>query len=160
VFTNDPRSDTDDVQLPGRTVADNLTDDQGREVLRIEAVPFEAGDRAAFVFEDAHSPWRQGIWVGTDGVLRVAESVGAQFVLWMDSAPPTVEVSCDRSDGLLRVYNVWDSGRGRGQESQCHTSGMAVEALADGSRRYSCSDIGSPPSFDKLVFRLSVIRPG
>jgi hypothetical protein len=59
-------------------------------------------------------------------------------------------------DALLRVYNVWDSGRGRSRESQSATSGMAVEELEDGSRRYSCNDIGLDPDFSKLVFRLSI----
>jgi hypothetical protein len=144
------------MQLPGRTLASNLTDPEGREVLRIEAVPFEAGDTATIRFDEVHSPWRQGIWLATHGVLRVAETAAAQFTLWVDTAPPAVEILCVESDGMLRLYNVWDSGRGRSRESQSHTSGMAVELLPDGSHRYSCSDIGSPPSFDKLVFRLAV----
>lgn len=59
----------------------------------------------------------------------------------------------------MRLYNVWNSGRGRGPwESQSHTSGMISEVVAGGFR-YRCSDIGPDPSFDALVFTLKRERP-
>ena len=61
------------------------------------------------------------------------------------------------TSGSLVLYNIWDSGRGhRPFESQSHTSGMLVETLPDGSRRYSCNDIGLEPDFSRLVFRVLI----
>jgi hypothetical protein len=79
-----------------------------------------------------------------------------QLDLWQDTAPPVVEVRCESTDGLLRLYNIWQSGRGPGVESRSATSGMLVEVLEDGSRRYRCHDIGFDPDFDKLILRVSI----
>ena len=67
--------------------------------------------------------------------------------------PPIVDVVVLSSDdGLLRIYNIWDSGRGLGPyESQSATSGMIRETI-DGGFRYRCSAIASDPAFDQLIF--------
>jgi hypothetical protein len=141
--------------LPDRRLSD-LSDPRGRPVVKIEALPLHPGQVVRLVFEQVNSSWRQGVWLGTDGSLSAAGSASPQLVIWTDTAPPDVEIGCDASDGLLRFYNVWDSGRGRHRESLSATSGMAVEEIGDGWRRYSCNDIGAEPNFDKLVFRISV----
>jgi hypothetical protein len=128
----------------------------GREVVQIEALDLQPGQTVDVQFESVASPWRQGLWLDTDGVLRVGDTAAAQLVLWAETAPPDVRITCEASDGLLRFYNVWDSGRGRRQESLSATSGMAVEVLGDGWRRYSCADIGREPAFDKLVVRVAI----
>jgi hypothetical protein len=143
--------------LPGRTLSRSLVDPRGREVVKIEALEIDPGQTITLSFEQVRSPWRQGVWVATEGVLRIADSAAAQFVLWADTSPPEVQILCEQTDGLLRFYNVWDSGRKRGPfESQSHTSGMVVEVLEDGSRRYSCNDIGVEPDFEKFVFRIAI----
>lgn len=146
--------------LPGRTLSRSVVDPSGREVVKIEALAVEPGQTITLSFEQVQSPWRQGVWLATEGMLEVGDSKAAQFVLWADTAPPEVQIRCEQTDGLLRFYNVWDSGRKRGPfESQSHTSGMVVEELEDGSRRYGCNDIGLEPDFRKLVFRVSVASP-
>ena len=124
----------------------------------IEALPIVSGQFIRLVIDMVQSPWRQGVWLGTDGVLRVADSADSQFVVWSDTAPAEVRIQCESTDGLLRFYNVWDSHRGyQPYESQSATSGMLVEELDDGWIRYSCNDIGANPDFQKLVFRIAVI---
>lgn len=76
--------------------------------------------------------------------------------LWPDTAPSVVEIMCESTDGFVRIYNIWQSGRRPGVESRSHTSGMVVDLLPDGSRRYRCNDIGFDPDFSKLVFRISI----
>jgi hypothetical protein len=143
--------------LPERHLSSALSDPQGREVVKIEALPLHAGHVVRLVFEQVRSPWRQGVWIATEGVLQIGDSAASQFVLWTDTAPPEVRIGCEKTDGLLRFYNVWDSGRKLGPfESQSDTSGMVVDVLEDGSRRYSCADIGLEPNFEKLVFRISI----
>ena len=105
------------------------------------------------MFEGGTSPWRQGVWLKTDRGLLVNDQFAPSMEVWVDSAPPEVVAHCMTEDGNLSVCNIWDSGRGRGRESQAHSSGMLVEDLPDG-RRYRCNDIGFDTNFDKLVFRI------
>ena len=141
------------MRLPGRSVNLGLTTPE-REVVLIETVECAAGDRFSLTFESAEPRWRQGVWLAVDGDLVAAGQVSSQILLWRDAAPDQVEIEVrSTGDGLMRLYNVWDSGRGRGRESQRHTSGMVREALPDGYR-YHCSDINPAPSFEALVFSL------
>jgi hypothetical protein len=141
---------------PRRTLNDELSEAFGRDVVKIEALPIAAGQSAHLVLEGSASSWRQGVRFVTEGVLRVAGVEAPQLDIWTDTAPPTVEVSCLKTDGLLRFYNIWQSGRRPGVESRSATSGMLVEDLGDGWRRYSCNDIGLEPDFEKLVFRIAI----
>jgi hypothetical protein len=126
-----------------------------REVILIEAVSCSAGDRFSLTFESVDPRWRQGVWLAVDGTLAVEDQASSQIVLWRDTAPDQVQLEVrSTGDGLLRLYNVWDSGRGRGAwESQSHTSGMIGESVTGGFR-YHCSDISPDPAFDALVFTL------
>ena len=143
--------------LPGRTLNRDLSDALGREVVKIEVVPVKSGASIRLVFEQARSPWRQGVWLATQGVLRVGDVESPQVVLWFDTAPPQIDVLVEATDGLLRFYNVWDSDRGKGEfESQSASSGMVLEDLGSRGVRYACTDIGSDPQFDKLVFRVEL----
>jgi hypothetical protein len=142
--------------LPSRTVNRALTDALGYEVLKVEALSIRPGQVVKLEFDRVDSPWRQGIWVATEGRLRVGDIEASQFVIWTDTAPPQVVIECEGTDGLLRLYNVWQSGRRPGVESQSATSGMVVEDLGGGGRRYSCNDIGTNPLFQTLIFRLTL----
>jgi hypothetical protein len=106
-------------------------------------------------FEDAAERWRQGIWLAVGGLLVVSDVVSPKVVLWRDSAPRAVTLTVSKTDdGLLRLYNVWDSGRGQSMESQSATSGMVRQELADGYR-YRCNDIGLDPDFSALTFSVT-----
>jgi hypothetical protein len=142
--------------LPERTLNETLSAELGREVVKLDAIPIADGQLIRLTFEGGASSWRQGVRVATRGTLRANNVSAPQLDLWPDTAPPTVEIAFESSDGLLRVYNIWQSGRRPGVESQSHTSGMLVEPLPDGSRRYQCNDIGFTPDFSKLVFRISI----
>ena len=140
------------VALPSAAKSPSLTTPD-RDVWLIDALPCRPGDTFSLTFVDAAERWRQGVWLATDGVLRVAEVEAPQFVLWRDTAPQTVLVRVATTDGLLRLYNVWDSGRGLGVESQKATTGMLREEVA-GGYRYRCNDIGNDPDFTSLTFLL------
>ena len=60
-----------------------------------------------------------------------------------------------KTDGLLRIYNIWLSGRFPGHESQSATSGCVVDEV-EGDRIYRCNDIRQDAAFDKLVLRLRI----
>jgi hypothetical protein len=141
---------------PAGKLNDELSETMGRDVVTIEALPIAVDQSVHVVLEGSGSPWRQGVRFVTDGVLRVAGVEAPQLDIWTDTAPPAVVVECVQTDGLLRFYNIWQSGRRPGVESRSATSGMLVEDLGDGWRRYSCNDVGVEPAFDKLVFRITV----
>ncbi|MEQ7011325.1 hypothetical protein ABN028_34680 [Actinopolymorpha sp. B17G11] len=141
------------MKLPSSCVNQALST-QDVPVWLIETVECCAGSAFQLVFESAEPRWHQGVWLGVEGQLEVAGQTSPQAVLWRDTAPPSVEIVVRSSeDGLLRLYNVWDSGRGYGRESQAATSGMLRETTTDGLR-YRCSDIRPSPTFEALVFRL------
>ena len=147
------------VLLPDRRVLNRtLTDTLKTEIVKFEVVPVAVGDRVRLSFESTDSPWRQGVWLGTRGALVIGATESPQVVVWGDSVsePVVIEIAC--TDGFLRLYNVWDSGRGFGEfESQSYTSGMRLHSHANGTR-YECNDIGLDPDFRKLVFRLDIER--
>ena len=143
--------------LPNRTLSRTLRGPSGETAVKIEAIEVRSGQTVSLTIESANSPWRQGVWLATQGELSVAGTTSPQFVLWSDTSPSHIEIEVRTTDGLLRIYNVWDSGRHLGPfESQSATSGMVVETMPDGSSRYSCNDIGTDANFQKLVFRLSL----
>lgn len=145
------------MKLPSAPVLNRqLTADVGRDVLLLDAVPITPGQCVRVAFVDRNGAWRQGVLLTTDGRLVAGGASSPTLVLWSDTAPPSTEVCVSESDGLLRIYNVWDSGRGLGGfESQKATSGM-IRTSGPGFYRYECNDVGIPPTFDKLVFTVEL----
>lgn len=146
--------------LPSRTANTHIHGPDGRPVVKIDAVHVQAGTQISLTFESVTGPWRQGVFIATEGELATVGTSSNSLILWSDSAPATSVIDVRSTDGLLVVYNIWDSGRKRGRfESQSATSGMLIDDLPDGSCRYFCTDIGVIPDFTKLVFRLAVELP-
>ena len=136
-----------------RVLNSRLTGPANGEVIKIEVVQVGVGDVAVVRFHGTASPWRQGVWLATEGYLEVAGQRTPQVVLWTDTAPEEVHVSIVQTDGLLRFYNVWDSRRGLWSfESQAATSGMVLDGGV-----YRCSDIAPTPTFDQLKFSVEVL---
>lgn len=147
----------DPTRLPDRTLSKSVNGPDGQPAVKIEALPIMRGQRLTLTFEAVGPRWRQGVFLATAGQLVIAGTSSPSLVLWSDTAPTQSVIDVAETDGRLVVYNVWDSGRGRGPfESQSATSGMLVEVITDGSRRYSCTDIGVEPDFSRLVFKMSI----
>lgn len=141
-------------RLPGATLNGDLSTD-AEPVWMIEAMPVVDGDRLRLSIESADDRWRHGVWLAVDGTLMMGDAASPQLTLWVDTAPPVVDlIVAATRDGLLRPYNVWDSGRGRRRESQSATSGMRREPVP-GGWRYRCNDIGPDPDFTALVFTVT-----
>ncbi len=147
--------------LPTSRVLSATLDSDEEEIVKLEVLEVVPGQVMRLQFEEVASDWRQGVWLAAGGELVTGGERSPQFVLWSDTAPPEVEVTIADTDGFLRLYNVWDSGRGLGTfESQSATSGMIAEVLGDGRRRYRCNDIGQPPDFGKLSFVVKLTHGG
>lgn len=140
-----------------RVLNKTLTDSLGRDVVLIDVFAAEPGQRLILTFEEAKSPWRQGVWVGTHGRLAANGVEASQFAVWRDTSPRVAAIDIAETDGFIRLYNIWDSGRAIApHESQSDTSGMLVARAGERSRRYRCNDIGYQPDFDRLVFSVEV----
>lgn len=129
-----------------------------RKVWMIDEWPCAVGQQITVVFEQADQQWRHGVFLGVDGTLEVAGNQSHNVVLWADTAPPVTQLTViGTTDGFLRLYNVWDSGRGLGLfESQKATSGMVREVLTDICVRYHCNSIGVDPDFSHLRFTVAL----
>lgn len=121
------------------------------DVIRWDVLPIRDGETLRLVFESKNSDWEQGVRLATDSGVEGEDWSGRGVRLWYDHSPREVVFICHTKDGFLSVYNIWD--RGKGPQSQMHSSGMLVEELPTG-RRYHCNDIGFDTEFDKLVFRI------
>lgn len=138
--------------LPTHPVLNNAFADNFRgEVVLIDAISVSPGDEFVLEFEEKASPWRQGVWLGVDGAMEIAGREGPSMQIWEDSAPEMMKIRILKARGPLHLYNIWD--RGRGVNSQSHTSGMIIEELGK-SRRYRCQAINVEPTFGDLTFRM------
>lgn len=147
----------DPTRLPGRTLSSAVKGPDGQPAVKVESLPVAKGQQITLTFESVGPRWRQGVFLATTGQLAVAGVSSPSLVIWSDSAPASSVIDVAETDGRLVLYNIWDSGRGRGTfESQSVTSGMLVESLPDGSLRYACTDIGVEPDFSRIVFRVSI----
>lgn len=121
------------------------------DVVRWDILPVKDGEKLKLTFESKNSEWEQGVRLACDVGVAGDDWTGKGVRLWYGHSPREVVFTCHTKDGCLSIYNVWD--RGRGPESQKHTSGMLVEELPHG-RCYRCNDIGFDTQFDKLIFRI------
>jgi hypothetical protein len=137
--------------LPQRTLNPNISHPPDDLVLLVETFDVAEGTVLTLRFESAADDRRHGIWLATEGLLRVQDVEADQLVLWIDTAPKEVRILVRRTDGLVRMYNVWTPDVGPGYRSQSDYSAMRRQELEDGWVRYSCSDFGLPPRFDRLV---------
>lgn len=145
--------------LPDEPLINDAWEEYGRsDVVLWDVLRIPSQARIQLVFESVNSDWRQGVRLTTDSGLLVNGMRGKSVVLWQDTAPSVVDCECSTKDGRLHIYNIWDSGRGYGSESQRHSSGMLVEEIL-GGRRYRCNDIGfEGAAFDKLVFSVVQVQ--
>jgi len=146
------------MKLPSEPVLNReLSSEVGQPVVKLEVIPITDGETLKVTFKGESGEWRQGIWLGVEGELEVAGTRADQLEIWTDTASASFEVKVIRTDdGLLRLCNIWDAGRGRRRESQSETSGMLKEQK-DRTTVYRANDIGRQPKFDKLVFEVSRI---
>ena len=135
---------------------------EGKTVCLYDELPVQGESRLLLTFESTNSEWRQGVRIGdmtrdTDLRLTVAGQTAPGVQLWADTSPHQVEIAVNAPRNKVYVYNVWDIGNGQ-PCSQMTGAGMIVEvsALVD-TMRYDCNDGHPVPSFDHLVFSITVL---
>jgi hypothetical protein len=146
---------TNPMTLPGRTVNAGLSKEFGRDVLAVDVIAVEPGDLIEVRFVRSEGLARRGLWLGTNGSLEIADTKTPQVLLWNDTAPEIVTIRVTSTDGFVRLYNIWESSRGR--QSLTPRAGMVAETVGN-ITTYACTDpLGEGPSFGQLVVALRVI---
>jgi hypothetical protein len=147
-------------RIPGRTVSDLMTEMAGREVVLIEGLDVAPGSQFKITLVSWTDKRRHGIWFGTHGLIDVPEpdtgEPSPQMKVWTDTAPREFQIDVLETDGLLRFYNIWDKGQGRGAQSLGDFSGMIVEQDGNVST-YRCQDGGREPHFSSLEFTVETL---
>jgi hypothetical protein len=88
--------------------------------------------------------------------LTIGETTAPSMAVWADRCPPEFDVSIEAPDGILHLYNIWDSGRGQ-KQSQQEGAGMLREEFGPGMTRYRCNDGHAEATFEHLVFTLELL---
>jgi len=126
-------------------------------------------DRLQLQWVSAHSPRVQGLSLrlrrpgvpgakGRGGLLRADDAEVPTIVLWMDTAPVSVEVRCVQvTDGAeLQVSNRWRMDDGTEHE-WLNNFGIVIESRGPTSYLLRCSDGYGAPSFEDLIVRVEHI---
>jgi hypothetical protein len=124
----------------------------GKVMVLEDNFPVAGRSHLRLVFEKFGSEWLQGVVLKTKGAFTVDGSIiNTSIVLWQNTAPRVVDFSVTTKSNVIRIWNVWD--RGRGISSHLQGAAMIVEQLGNG-RRYCCNDGHPDENFDDIVFRL------
>jgi hypothetical protein len=136
---------------------------EGVEVHPMLRLDVRASDIVRIEWLSSESPRIQGLSLrlrkrdvlgagGRGGALRADGREAPTIVLWQDTAPPTVEVTCVQvaSGAELQVSNRWRQPDGR-EDEWLNNFGMLIETDGGGQYVVRCSDGVGEPSFDDLV---------
>jgi hypothetical protein len=133
---------------------------KGKRLFQFDRFPLSGVPKFCMHFESASAAWRQGVRLKCDGTFHVnGQNIPGKggFVLWQDTAPPTVEIEAVGNVTEVLLYNVWDMGDGT-IHSWHNGAAMVVEELPNG-RRYRCNDGEPDDDFDDLIFRIERLLP-
>jgi hypothetical protein len=125
-----------------------------KEVLLWDVQEVKDGEELKLTFISKNSEHKQGVRLAIDvgdGFLEYNGMQSKGFEIWENSSPKEITLKCVTTEGLLSVYNLYDSGRGR--RSQAFSSGMVIEEQGN-KITYYCNDFGLETNFDKLVFSI------
>lgn len=112
-------------------------------------------------FLKADSDWRQGIWIGQRSLeksqlqLTCNGLTAKSLELWIDTAPPVVQIDMVSPSGSIDIYNKWQKPGGP-VLSQILGAGMLVDVDSHGLRHYRCNDGHTEPTFQHLRFAVEI----
>lgn len=130
-------------------------DFEGRTVHALYKRDLQAGDRFTVEFLSWNKDRAQGVNLRTKGgALEVNEANSSTISLWVDTAPPRVDVLCVKKprDGVLMVSNQWR--RPDGVEDEWTNNAAIIVEHADRRVVLRCSDGIGRPTFDDLIIEL------
>ena len=105
-------------------------------------------------FVTARTDWRQGVRLDCKQSLMVNNQKSKAIVLWHDTAPAEVRVTCPANE-IVHVRNVWDVGNGT-EHSWHGGAAMFVESIGPSHWRLSCNDGHIDDACDDLVVEVQL----
>ena len=123
----------------------------------ILVLAFDTAHHAKILLDFLHArpPYRQGVRLDSDQVLRIAGKESQAVFLWYDTAPRHVECDCAKHQ-TVRIWNVWDTGDGT-VHSWHNGAAMIVEPIGDNCWRFNCNDGHPDDACDDLVFTIRLV---
>ena len=106
-------------------------------------------------FMHAGKRWRQGIHVETDDMIEVLGARSPKIILWQDTAPETLTLTCSSKSGVLRVWNIWDTGNGS-VESLFNCCGIVLKSLSPRKWELRCNDGYPDDDFADLIVQIEM----
>ncbi len=129
---------------------------KGMELIRSDRFPIRGSGMLKVIFESIGSDWSQAVMFDSDLPMEINGQTGRSFVLWFETPPREIIVTCDPHEESVWVNNAWDHSSSGQPFTGMGAGGMIVEELPDG-RRYRCNDAYPDDDFDDLVFRIQRI---
>jgi hypothetical protein len=131
----------------------------GKTITLLDYYPINKSGQIVYLhFISTNSDWEQGVCLETKGSIKCGDSIAKKGIrIWEAKAPRVNEIECFSKNGILDVYNVWDTGNGC-VESWNNGAAMWIEEIPDG-RRYHCNDGHFDDDFDELVFEILMVKP-
>lgn len=129
-----------------------------KDIVRWDVLSVKKEQEIEFKFISTSSKFRQGVRIAVDygkGEFEVNDMRLREFYLWNDTAPEIVKIKCLSQEGLISIYNVWETERKKTEE-QMDFSGMLVER--NGNKiTYRCNNGLLDTNFDELVFEIELL---
>lgn len=143
----------------------------GRRVYPMFRTDVEVEDRVRITWLSANPERVQGLTIrlrlpgvpgrrGQGGLLRAGVAESPSIVLWMDTAPPVVDIDCIKvkAGAELQISNRWRLADGR-EDEWLNNFGMLIDAIDSRSFTLRCNDgYGNDLTFDDLVTKITIER--
>lgn len=129
----------------------------GRIVIQMYRRIVEPKERFKLTFVRARSSPVQGACIKLKtGKIDIAEQLLAEPVLWLDTAPPTVDFACaNRKQSELRIWNCWRDDNDV-MNAWTGNAGLIVDEQADGRVLLRCNS-RLELTFEDLILELTRI---
>lgn len=142
----------------GKEILYNDFFENRKDVILWDVIKTKKEQEIEFKFISTNSDFRQGVRIAVDygkGEFEVNDIRLREFYLWNDTAPEIVKIKCLSQEGLISIYNVWETERKKTEE-QMPFSGMLVER--NGNKiTYRCNNGLLDTNFDELVFEIELL---
>jgi hypothetical protein len=129
---------------------------KGKKLQMIDYFDVGKKGKIRITFLNTNSEWEQGIYLKTDKTLSYDNDKVKDIRFWEAYSPEFIDVEFETKNGLLEVWNVWDTGDGV-VHAWHNGAAMIVEEIEHG-KLYHCNDGHPDDNFDDLVFKIEILK--
>lgn len=137
---------------------------RGTEIISIDRISIPSKVEIKVRLISTNSNWRQGIYIETNDKIKSNNLVGKRFILWQELFEKNNEreYTCYSKNGMLLIWNAWNTGKNRGTDAWIGNAAMIKETIGNGVFRYRCNDghleEKRPIDFDDIIFEVEIIQ--